>query len=230
MTSVTDNDLYGETDTPVLSHVTMGTTLEPTPHAADRTSTEARVQTAALACVARLGLAKTTLDDVARESGVSRATVYRTFPGGRDALLESMLRAEISRFFDDLAEELAPLDDLEDVLVVGVGASMRYLLTHEALRTVVEREPHLVLPQLALHRDSSALPVAQDFAAPYLRPHLESDVAADRASELLVRIVLSYALQPSPHLDPFDPASVRSFVRIHLLPGLVPPTKESAHD
>ncbi len=33
-------------------------------------------------CVARWGLAKTTVEDAAREAGVSRATVYRYFPGG----------------------------------------------------------------------------------------------------------------------------------------------------
>ena len=41
----------------------------------------ARVLDGALACVARVGLGKTTLDDVAREAGCARATVYRCFPG-----------------------------------------------------------------------------------------------------------------------------------------------------
>jgi len=40
----------------------------------------ARVLDAALTCVGRVGLAKTTLDDVAREAGCARATVYRYFP------------------------------------------------------------------------------------------------------------------------------------------------------
>lgn len=195
---------------------------------ADDSSTEERVRVAALACVARLGLRKTTLDDIARQSGLSRATVYRAFPGGKEALLDAVLGAEIGRFFEELADDLAPFDALDDILVAGVTTSMRYLLTHEALRTVLEREPHLVLPRVALPGHSGALAAAKAFVAPYLRPHLGSDEATDRAAELLVRIVLSYALQPSPHLDPFDPESVRSFVSLHLLPGLVPPTKESS--
>ena len=36
---------------------------------------------AAVACIARVGLTKTTLDDVARDAGCARATVYRHFPG-----------------------------------------------------------------------------------------------------------------------------------------------------
>lgn len=209
----------------------MGILIAPDPRLADARTTEARVRAAALACVARWGLAKTTLDDIARESGLSRATVYRTFPGGKDVLLDAVLGAEISRFFHVLADALAPLDELEDILVTGLGSSMRFLLEHAALRTVLDQEPHLVLPQFAFHRLDPLLAMAGAFAVPHLRPHLASDHDAERAAEVLVRIVLSYSLHPSDHLDPFDPASVRSFVRLHLLPGLVAPhMKESAHD
>ena len=47
---------------------------------------------AARTCVARVGIAKTTLDDVAREAGCARATVYRNFAGKQD-LLQAMVAA-----------------------------------------------------------------------------------------------------------------------------------------
>ena len=37
-----------------------------------------RILEAGFACVARRGLAKTTIEDIAREAGMSRATVYRS--------------------------------------------------------------------------------------------------------------------------------------------------------
>src|SRR5437764_8400576 len=52
---------------------------------------QARIVEATLRCVARWGMAKTTLDDVAREAGLSRATVYRVVPGGKENL---MVRSE----------------------------------------------------------------------------------------------------------------------------------------
>ena len=58
-------------------------------------------------CVARWGLAKTTIEDAAREAGVSRATVYRYFPGGRDELLSAVVGWEFSRFFLRLYEEVS---------------------------------------------------------------------------------------------------------------------------
>ena len=182
------------------------------------------MRAAALVCIARFGLTKTTLDDVARESGVSRATVYRAFPGGRDTLFASVLTAEMGRFFEDLAAELDRHDDLEDLLVAGLAASMRFLAEHEALRTIATLEPGLLLPQLAFHRLGDVLTMAAAFAAPYLEPHLDSPDDAFNAAEHLVRIVLSYTLHPSDQVDPRDATSIRRLVRRHVLPGLQPAT------
>jgi AcrR family transcriptional regulator len=46
-----------------------------------QTGVEARARDALLVCIARFGLSKTTLDDVARVAGCSRATLYRYFDG-----------------------------------------------------------------------------------------------------------------------------------------------------
>lgn len=207
----------------------MGTTLATAPEL-DRTgrdrperdrpaSPEARIRAATLACVARFGATKTTLDDIARESGVSRATIYRVFPGGRDTLFEAVLAAEVRRFFAGLADNLEDCDELEDLLVTGLGGAMRFLLGHEALRTVVTLEPALLLPQLAFHRLEGVLTLATAFATPYLERHVSHHADAVSGAEHLVRIVLSYALHPDDSFDPYDDSSVRAFVRTHILPG-----------
>lgn len=49
-----------------------------------------RVTNAALACVARNGFDRTTIDNIVQESGVSRTTIYRHF-GNRDEILRAML-------------------------------------------------------------------------------------------------------------------------------------------
>jgi AcrR family transcriptional regulator len=189
---------------------------------------EQRVRAAALECFARWGLTKTTIDDIAGAAGVSRATVYRHFPGGKDTVVEAVLGQEVHRFFSDLAGELARHDEPDALLVAGVGRALRFLTEHPALRAVLANEPGLLLPQVAFHRLGPLLEAAAAFAAPYLRPHLPgSEVGApagpDRATEvaeLLVRVVLSYALEPSDHLDPTDPRSVERLVRAHLLPAM----------
>lgn len=179
--------------------------------------TAARVCDAALGCIARRGVTKTTLDDVAREAGVSRATVYRTVPGGRDVLLTAVLEREVTAFFGTLADELDRHDRLEELLVAGIGAALRLLRDHAALGTVVALEPHLLLPQVAFHRLDPLLRAVTRFVMPYLEPHVDD---AAGLAEHLVRIVLSYTLHPSDRLDPDDPDSVRRLVDDHVLPGL----------
>lgn len=198
----------------------MGATPTTDPETDRRTTSESRVCDATLTCIARFGSAKTTLDDIARESGISRATIYRLFPGGRETLFEAVLTSEVRRFFHALADDLDACDDLESLLVTGLGQSMRFLLEHEALRTIVVLEPALLLPQLAFHRLDGVLTLATAFAAPYLEPYVEDRDDAVHGAEHLVRIVLSYTLHPSDQLDPDEDASLRAFVRAHVLPGL----------
>ena len=199
----------------------MGTILTTAPES-DIASTEGRVVQAALSCIARFGLTKTTLDDIARESGVSRATIYRAFPGGRDTLLDAVLTAEIQRFFEVLRVELDACEELEDLLVAGFGSAMRFLLDHAALGSIISLEPVLLVPELLFHRLETVLRLASAFAAPYLEPHLGSPDDAAEAAEHLVRIVLSYTLHPSERVDPRDDDSLRRLVRRHVLPAIAP--------
>ena len=78
--------------------------------------TEQRLLEATLVCLARHGIAKTTLDDVAREAGVSRATLYRYFPG-KQALLSAAVTAEAARIAATVDAAGAQARDLEDAVV-----------------------------------------------------------------------------------------------------------------
>ena len=64
-------------------------------------SAETRVLDATKRCCERWGIAKVTIDDIAAEAGVSRATIYRMFPGGKDVLFEALRVRELEEFFDD---------------------------------------------------------------------------------------------------------------------------------
>lgn len=181
---------------------------------------EERVCEAALRCFARWGVAKTTLDDVAREAGCSRATVYRVVPGGKDALVERVVEREAARFFAGLHERLGREHHLEDLVVAGIVYAARFLTGHAALRFVLAHEPELILPRISFAHMRDVLDGAAAAVAPHLAPHVGEDVAA-RAGEWLARLVISYALCPSPWVDITDEASVRSLVRTFVLPGLV---------
>src|SRR5437868_3976690 len=82
-------------------------TYAPAPMA---TTGRERILEATYACVARYGLAKTTVEDAAREARVSRATVYRHFPGGKEQLIGEVIAWEAQRFFTRLAEAVTGAD------------------------------------------------------------------------------------------------------------------------
>src|SRR3954464_611743 len=163
----------------------------------DRVATqEQRVIDAALRCIARWGIGKTTLDDVAREASCSRATIYRLFPGGKDSLLDALTRLEVARFYDGLARRLDDTATLEDLLVVGITYASRALDGHEALRFILAYEPEVVLPKVAFRQADRVLACVTEFAAPYLAPHVGGE-EAPRVAEWVARLVLSYTLSPT---------------------------------
>jgi AcrR family transcriptional regulator len=180
---------------------------------------EQRVVDAVLRCVARWGVAKTTLDDIAREAGLSRATVYRLFPGGKEPLLEAVASSEISRFLRTIAARLEEADSLEELLVAGVTEAGHHLTTHAALQYLMVHEPETVLPRIAFGAMDAVLQMVADFATPYLARYLPA-ADAPKAAEWVARIVISYVSCPADGVDLANEQSVRRLVRTYVLPGL----------
>jgi AcrR family transcriptional regulator len=186
----------------------------------DRSSQRIRVVDATLACLASQGMAKTTLDDIAGWAGLSRATVYRAFPGGREAILAATVETEVARLFSELAVVMGEAKDLEEVLVVGMVESAHRLLDHRAIRYLLDHEPGVILSPLSFDQMDRVLEVASSFAAPFLGRWLEPDQAA-RAAEWATRITFSYLFTESPRLDPTDRDDVARLVSRFVLPGVL---------
>jgi AcrR family transcriptional regulator len=196
--------------------------MTPTAVTRDATSLEDRLVDAMLECIGRWGLAKTTADDVARTAGVSRATLYRAFPGGKDVALEALVRREVARFFDRVTPKLDAATTAEDLLVVGAVEAAEFLRSHAALGYVLDNEPERVLPGFAAGRLDPGLAVATAFVAGQLDRFVPDATHAAETAELVVRLLLSYAIDPSPMVDLTDARSVRRFVRTFVLPILIP--------
>jgi len=178
-----------------------------------------RLADAALSCIARQGIAKTTLDDVARAAGCSRATVYRVFPGGKDGLMSAVVDTEVARFFSALALRMGAASDLEDVLVAGMNEAAVRITGHPGLSFLLEHEPEVILPHLAFAEMDSVLLTASAFAAPFFGRWLDPDQAT-RAAEWAVRIVVSYLSCPAEGFDLTEPSDARHLVGTFVIPGI----------
>lgn len=181
---------------------------------------EDRIVDAMLECIGRWGITKTTADDIARSAGVSRATLYRVFPGGKDVAFDALLRHETARFFEVVSEPLAEATSLEDLIVTGLTEAARFVRDHAALQYLLTHEPERVLPTLAFERLDGAFAVATAFTVPHLCRFVPEERAAAGA-DWVVRQFFSYTLIPTPSLDLTDEAAVRPFVRTYVLPALI---------
>ena len=186
----------------------------------------ARLLDATVTCIARVGVTKTTLDDVAREAGCSRATLYRYFPG-KPALIGALVAREAGVLGQLLEARTAGAESLEDAVVAIVVTAAGWLAAQPALNFVMTAEPEVVLPHLAFDGADRVLRAGAGVIAPSLRRFLDGgggdDEYADseRAGEWLARMILSYVSCPTDSVDLADPISVRRLVADFVVPGLV---------
>ena len=179
-----------------------------------------RILAAAVACIGRVGVAKTTMDDAAREAGVGRATVYRHFPGGRDQLIGEVITWEVGRFFTRLGLEVDDAPDFATRFERALLFAHRAVEEHEILQKVLETEPERLLPQLT---ESAPLvhAVLRDYLARALRHEaLRPGVEIEAAADWLARMALSFIIAQG-QWDLTDPVSVRHLVRDQLLVGVL---------
>jgi AcrR family transcriptional regulator len=185
-----------------------------------------RVLAGTFECVARVGIGKTTMEDAARASGVSRATVYRLFPGGRDELLRETVAWEMVRFFAHLGTELGPTPDFETFLERALPLARQEVRGHAVLQKVLETEPDRLMPLITVEQHQVI-----GYIAEYFLPLLERDRDAGllvegaelaAAAEYIARMALSLIASPGRH-DLDDHAEVHRLVRRELLGGVLAP-------
>ena len=183
-----------------------------------------RVLEGAYDCIARRGMAKTTVDDVAAASGVSRATIYRLFPGGKEEVLRETVGWEMDRFFLHLGEELGDAADFPEFLERALPLARRELRDHEVLQKVLETEPDRLNALITVQQHRVIGAIAAYFLPLLLRDQetgtVRTGVDLEQTAEYVARLSLSLIASPGRH-DLADPAEVRRLVRRELLGGVL---------
>ncbi|MCU1483846.1 MAG: transcriptional regulator, TetR family [Actinomycetia bacterium] len=168
-------------------------------------------------CIARDGLHGTTVDAAAREAGVSRATVYRWFQGGREQLLNETIAWQTDRFFEDLAVEVAGSATFEEVVTRALVSAHQWVVGHEVLQRLLDTEAGQLLPPI-VEEMRKLVPAIGRFVEPYLVAEGVTDPAAK--GEYVARIVVSMLGSPG-RWDLDDPAQVAELVRTEIVAGVL---------
>ena len=139
-----------------------GESVEAPSHEAEQAVIEA-----ARGCLHTIGRDKVTMDDVCAAAGISRATLYRIFPGGRDVLFDAVRRHSIEEFFADIRAELEGASSLEDFLVRVIVAASRALREDTELAALLATQPGVALGDLTLDGLDRIIGVATGFITPF---------------------------------------------------------------
>lgn len=176
------------------------------------------------AAIERWGIERLTINDVCDAAGVSRATLYRAFPGGKEVLLEALRVRELELFFTTLRAHAEGESTLEDTIVRCMVVATTELRADRQLALMLAAEPNEVLSQFTVQGVPRIVRVATAFLTPLLEPYLSRREAAGLV-EVLARLVISYFLAPSSTHDLGDEPQVRAFLRSHVVINHEPTTQ-----
>jgi AcrR family transcriptional regulator len=194
------------------------TTIDPREQSTDELG--ARMLDATVTCLARYGVGKTTIDDVAREAGCSRATVYR-YHANRNALVLAAVDREIADLTASVLEAGRAADALEDAIVAMFVTAARWITGHDALQRALELEPEVILPSLSFEGADRLFAEATVRFAPAFSRFLPAD-RASRAAEWCTRVLLAYLHPDRAPTSMTDEDAVRALVRAHVIPAVSP--------
>ncbi len=142
---------------------------------------------------------------------MSRATIYRLFPGGKDVLFEALRVHELEEFFGDLQREIVDARTLDELIVRTVVTATQHLRADQHLALLLAAEPGEVLSQLTVAGVPRIIRFADDLLLPLVGQHLPRGEALTLI-DMLSRLTISYFLAPSDIVDLGDAESARRFL------------------
>jgi AcrR family transcriptional regulator len=181
-----------------------------------------RVLDATEQCLRRTGLRRTTMIEIAREAGRSRAWLYKQFPDKASLVVATLVRTD-EAFWANAHARVSG--------AAGIAAQVA-----EAVMLSREHQPGALLLELQAQEPEACskmmgmglremMPGMATFWRSYLEDaraggEVRSDLDVGRASEWVMRMVLSLITVPGHAFDVDDRAGVQRFVEEFLVAGL----------
>lgn len=187
-----------------------------------------RILRAALEQAELLGMRRSTMEDVAKRSGVGRVTLYRRFPT-KAALNDAIVLSEVRRFLEGSAQARAQGTTFEDRMVYDTVFTVTFIREHALLKKLLRTEPEAILPSLTV--DAGAIiDFATDYTVALFRRELYGTKAITAAqerhlrtaAELQTRLTLSFIVTPHTGIKLASLDDTRAYVRRYLMPMVTP--------
>ncbi|WP_406079309.1 TetR/AcrR family transcriptional regulator [Micromonospora sp. NBC_00858] len=189
----------------------------------DNDEVTTRVLDAAYEQFCRMGIRRSTMEDVARRARVSRITAYRRF-ATKDRLVEQVVRREFRRYFDQFLIDIQQAATVGDRVVLGFVSALQALRRNPLIGGLMAAEPDVLIPSM-ISDGGRTLATVQRFVAGQLRSEQRAGNISDRVdvevvAELMTRLSCSFLITPSHVVDLDDAEQLRAVARQFLVPML----------
>lgn len=156
-----------------------------------------RILDAALELVQRWGYRKTTLDDIARQAGVTKGTIYQHWKT-REALFEALLQREYLSFMLDFRERIA--NDPSSALLSSLIRHLVFLvITHPLLKAMLQRDTEMLGDLIRTSTGQQLIPARLEVSQVYLeqlraKGLLRTNVSIDTQMKMMTAICMGFFL------------------------------------
>lgn len=177
---------------------------------------------AAESCFDKYGIGKTTMDDIAKQAGVSRPTVYRHF-SDRDSLILAVVMRRSRQLIDRAQKFIRRQSTFEDQLVEGLLFMVDKGRKDPFVRLLVS-PAHMDLANQILGGSTAAIDLAYEMWEPSLvearergelRPDLDFRAIATWITHLTLLLIGRADLEP-------DLNAQRELLRTFVIPAFAP--------
>ncbi|ORL15987.1 TetR/AcrR family transcriptional regulator [Prescottella equi] len=177
---------------------------------------------AAESCFARYGIAKTTMEDVAKAASMSRATVYRYFADREALVAESVVRRARARI-DAARQFISGWPTIEERLVEGICQDIRRGHLDPMVNRLVSPEEMSLSVQL-LNKSGRAVDLTHELWGPVLAEeqkagNIRRDLDLRLVSEWIAELEIMYISRYGTADEALD--RIREKLRTFVVPALV---------
>lgn len=190
---------------------------------ADAAEARQQILAAAESVIARYGVSKTTMDDIGRQAGVSRPTVYRYF-GDRDNLLAALIERRTRMLFDRARRHIFGFEFFADQLVEG----LLYLIDHgrrDPIVRILVGPEYLDVTAPIVNGSTLAAELTAEMWEPVLqraihRGEIRSDLDAQAVGQWLA--LVQFILVGRRDVTGTEDPGIRTLLRTFVLPAFLP--------
>lgn len=174
---------------------------------------------AAFELFGEVGIARTTIGDVAKRARINRVTVYRRI-GSKDELIRAVMARESARLLASVSSAASQQSSRADRAAHGFATTIDSVRTNPVLLEMFASDSPVVLEQLTINASGLLAPAIAAATVIAGGDASSGGFALPDAPEIVVRVVHSILLTPSAGapLDTYD--DLLAFARRNIVPLL----------